>query len=55
MKRILFLLFVLAPCFAMAQKALAKEVENYACAMPEVRWFCDTYLESFKKTLDELE
>ena len=40
---------------AMAQKALAKEVENYACAMPEVRWFCDTYLESFKKTLDELE
>ena len=41
--------------FAMAQKALAKEVENYACAMPEVRWFCDTYLESFKKTLDELE
>lgn len=41
--------------FAMAQKALAKEVENYACTMPEVRWFCDTYLESFKKTLDELE
>ena len=41
--------------FAMAQKALAKEVESYACTMPEVRLFCDTYLESFKKTLDELE
>lgn len=41
--------------FAMAEKALGKEVEKYACDMPEVRWFCDTYLESFKKTLDELE
>lgn len=41
--------------FAMAEKVLGKEVEKYACDMPEVRWFCDTYLESFKKTLDELE
>ena len=41
--------------FAMAQKTLKKEIDVYAEVMPEVKWFCDAYLESFKKTLDELE
>ena len=41
--------------FAMAEKALAREVLAYAKEMPEVAYFCDCYLDGFKKTLDELE
>ena len=41
--------------FAMAEKTLKKEVEAYAENMPELALFCEYYLESFKKTLDELE
>ena len=41
--------------FAMAEKTLKKEVEAYAEIMPELALFCEYYLESFKKTLDELE
>lgn len=41
--------------FAMAEKTLKKEVEAYAQTMPELALFCEYYLESFKKTLDELE
>ena len=37
-----------------AVSALEREVEKYF-EMDEVRYFCDTFLESFKKTLDELE
>ena len=41
--------------FAMAEKALKKEVDAYAAQMPELALFCEYYLDSFKKTLDELE
>ena len=41
--------------FAMAEKALQREVSSYAERMPEVKWFCENYLDGFKKTLDELE
>lgn len=41
--------------FAMAEKSLKKEVEEYAKDMPELALFCEYYLDSFKKTLDELE
>ncbi len=40
--------------FAMAEKALKKEVDAYRY-LPEVVWFCDTYLDSFSQTLDEME
>ena len=39
--------------FAMAEKSLRAEVEKYR-RLPEVDWFCDAYLDSFSKTLDEL-
>ena len=39
--------------FAMAEKTLRAEVEKYR-RLPEVDWFCDTYLDSFSLTLDEL-
>ena len=39
--------------FAMAEKTLRAEVEKYR-RLPEVDWFCDTYLNSFSLTLDEL-
>ena len=39
--------------FKMAEKALKKEVDAYRC-LPEVAWFCDTYLDTFKLTLDEM-
>lgn len=39
--------------FAMAEKALRAEVEKYR-RLPEVDWFCNTYLNSFSLTLDEL-
>ncbi len=39
--------------FKMAEKALKKEVDAYR-VMPEVAWFCDTYLDTFKLTLDEM-
>lgn len=41
--------------FAVAEKSLEKEVLAYAKTMPEVAYFCDCYLDGFKKTLDELE
>ena len=40
--------------FAKAEISLKKEVEAYF-AYPEVKYFCDTFLSSFKKTLDELD
>ena len=40
--------------FAMAQDALGEDVKRCAREMPEVALFCEYYLDSFKKTLDEL-
>jgi len=40
--------------FAKAKTALKKEVEAYF-DMPEVKYFCDKFLASYSKTLDELE
>ncbi|MBO5883096.1 MAG: 5'-deoxynucleotidase [Clostridia bacterium] len=40
--------------FAKAEKSLKKEVEAYY-EYPEIKYFCDNFLASFKKTLDELE
>ena len=40
--------------FAKAEKALKKEVDSYR-NLEEVAYFCDTFLDSFKKTIDELE
>ena len=39
---------------AKAEKALKKEVDSYR-NLEEVAYFCDTFLDSFKKMLDELE
>ncbi len=40
--------------FAKAEVALRDEVEKYFY-LPEVKYFCDTFLDSFSKTLDELD
>ena len=40
--------------FAKAELALKKEVEAYF-TFPEVEYFCNKFLPSFKKTLDELD
>ena len=40
--------------FAKAEAALRAEVENYR-KYPEVDYFCNTFIDSFKETLDELE
>ena len=40
--------------FAKAEESLRREIESYR-SYSEVAYFCDTFLESFKKTLDELE
>lgn len=40
--------------FAKAEKALKKEIERYY-AYEEVKYFCDIFLDTFRKTLDELE
>ena len=40
--------------FAKAEKTLKKEVESYY-ELEEVKYFCDTFIPTFKKTLDELE
>ncbi|MBO5203878.1 MAG: 5'-deoxynucleotidase [Clostridia bacterium] len=40
--------------FAKAEAALKNEVDAYLC-LPEVRYFCDAFLASFTKTLDELD
>ena len=40
--------------FAKAELTLAKEVDSYR-KYEEVAYFCDTFLDTFKKTLDELE
>lgn len=40
--------------FAKAEIALKKEVEAYFY-LPEVKYFCDSFLSSFSKTLDELD
>ena len=39
--------------FAKAEQALKKEVEAYD-EYPEVKYFCDRFLPSFQKTLDDL-
>jgi 5'-deoxynucleotidase len=41
--------------FAMAEKSLEREVLDCAENMPEVAYFCECYLDGFKKALDELE
>ena len=40
--------------FAKAELALKNEVTSYT-HLPEVRYFCDNFLDSFSKTLDELD
>lgn len=40
--------------FAKAELSLKKEVESYF-DYPEVKYFCEKFLPSFKKTLDELD
>ncbi len=40
--------------FAKAETALKEEVAAYL-SLPEVRYFCDKFLSSFSKTLDELD
>ncbi|MBQ8850765.1 MAG: 5'-deoxynucleotidase, partial [Clostridia bacterium] len=40
--------------FAKAEIALREAVEKYYC-YEEVKYFCETFIESFGKTLDELE
>ena len=40
--------------FARAEATLRGEVERYFCH-EEVKYFCDTFLDTFRKTLDELE
>lgn len=40
--------------FIMAERTLRAEIEKYR-KYPEVDWFCNTYLDSFRLTLDELE
>ena len=40
--------------FAKAEKALKKEIEKYY-TYEEVKYFCETFLDTFRKTLDELE
>ncbi len=40
--------------FARAEATLRAEVERYY-VYDEVRYFCDTFLDTFRKTLDELE
>ena len=39
--------------FKMAEKTLRKEVDALR-SRPEVDWFCETYLDTFKLTLDEM-
>ena len=40
--------------FAKAEITLRESVEGYY-VYDEVKYFCDTFLDSFKRTLDELE
>ena len=40
--------------FAIAKETLKREIDAYRY-LPEVVWFCDTYLNTFEQTLDELE
>lgn len=40
--------------FAKAEQTLKQEVERYFC-YEEVKYFCDMFLDTFRKTLDELE
>ena len=40
--------------FAMAERTLGDDVRRMADEMEEVAYFCENYLDSFKKTLDEL-
>ena len=40
--------------FAKAETALLREIEKYRHC-EEVAYFCDTFLDTFRKTLDELE
>ncbi len=39
--------------FVVAEKTLKGEVDAYR-RLPEVAWFCDTYLDTFSQTLDEM-
>ena len=40
--------------FVKAEATLRTEVERL-CEMEEVRYFCDTFMDTFRKTLDELD
>ena len=40
--------------FAKAEGSLREAVEKYYC-YEEIKYFCDTFLDTFRKTLDELE
>ena len=40
--------------FARAEQTLYREIEKYF-DMEEVKYFCDTFLDTFRKTLDELD
>ncbi len=40
--------------FAKAEHSLGKEIESYR-RLPEVNYFCEKFLASFSKTLDELD
>ena len=40
--------------FAKAEDTLYREIEKYF-DMEEVKYFCDTFLDTFRKTLDELD
>ena len=40
--------------FARAEESLRRAVEQYFY-LDEVKYFCDTFIDSFRKTLDELE
>jgi hypothetical protein len=40
--------------FARAEESLREAVEGYLY-LEEVKYFCETFIESFRKTLDELD
>ena len=41
--------------FAKAEQTLAREVQSFCEKYPEVNYFCEHFLDTFRKTLDELE
>ena len=40
--------------FAKAEQTLAREVQSFCEKYPEVNYFCEHFLDTFRKTLDEL-